>query len=235
MATNFMKVGEFHKVFQHPIKTEVDNTVFTTNPKLVDLRMNLINEEFNELKQALSENNIVEVCDALSDMLYVIYGAGHAFGIDLDKLFASYQRVIETYDMKMPDDFDGDAKYVQTQLAIIDSSFENLRSDVKAENMTNVGLAMVKMIGDIYTFGDVLQIDLNKAFDIVHDSNMTKACRNETEAQETVADIKLKGVYKDPQYKLSDDGKYWIVYDATNGKILKSKYYKPADLTFVKS
>lgn len=231
MVSNFLKVGEFHKVFQHPIKTEMDVGVFTTNPKLVELRMNLINEEFNELKQAVTDNNIVEVCDALADMMYVIYGAGHAFGTDLDKLFTHEQKSVILPSNTV---FDGTTVTVQQSLTTIETSFINLRSDVKSENMTNVGISLANMLSVIYDAGQALQIDLDKAFDIVHDSNMTKACRNELEAQETVADIKTKGVYKDPQYKLSNDGKYWIVYDATNGKILKSKYYKPADLTFVK-
>ena len=62
------------------------------NEKIVQLRYELIREELEELNQAIKENNIKEVADALTDILYVAYGAGHAFGIDLDKCFSEVQQ-----------------------------------------------------------------------------------------------------------------------------------------------
>ncbi|MDC0163661.1 nucleoside triphosphate pyrophosphohydrolase family protein, partial [Candidatus Pelagibacter sp.] len=59
--------------------------------KINTLRINLISEELEELKKAISDNNIVEIADALTDILYVTYGAGHAFGINLDKCFHEVQ------------------------------------------------------------------------------------------------------------------------------------------------
>ena len=157
--SNFEKVGEFHKLFQHPKYDVLNKTIFESNPKLVDLRVGLIEEEFNELKDAIKNKDFVEVADALTDMLYVIYGAGHAFGINLDKSFAK-----------------------------------------------------------------------------VHDSNMTKACliNKEQEAIDTINHIKsCEPRYKQPEYKLSDDGKYYIIYDKETGKILKNKYYCPVDLKYI--
>lgn len=154
MSTNFNKVKEFHTVFEHPINTKTDPTVFDTNRKLVNLRKQLIGEEWNELCVAIDNEDIVEVADALTDILYVVYGAGLALGIDLDK-----------------------------------------------------------------------------SFDLVHKSNMTKACKTEQEAQETVEFHKDR--YPNPSYRKSIDGNYWIVTDE-NGKILKSKYYTPVDLSYVK-
>ena len=60
--------------------------------KVIDLRISLIKEELDEFQEALKEKNLIEVADALTDLLYVTYGAGHAFGIDLDKCFAEVQR-----------------------------------------------------------------------------------------------------------------------------------------------
>jgi predicted HAD superfamily Cof-like phosphohydrolase len=60
--------------------------------KIVQLRIDLIEEELNELKEAVKNNDIVEVADALTDILYVTYGAGHSFGVDLDKCFDEVQR-----------------------------------------------------------------------------------------------------------------------------------------------
>jgi predicted HAD superfamily Cof-like phosphohydrolase len=153
-STNFQKVKEFMTVFKQNTFTTPQLNVFTEDPHIVRLREALIEEEFKELQVAIKNNDMVEVADALTDLLYVIYGAGHAFGIDLDK-----------------------------------------------------------------------------SFDIVHNSNMTKACNTEEEAKETVKTIKEKGTYKDPQYR--KEGKYWVVFDNSNGKILKSNRYTPADLTFI--
>ena len=85
--TNFEKVGLFMKTFGQEVKTSAG----LSTDKINSLRISLINEELEELKKAISENNIVEVADALTDILYVAYGAGHAFGIDLDKCFKEVQ------------------------------------------------------------------------------------------------------------------------------------------------
>jgi predicted HAD superfamily Cof-like phosphohydrolase len=155
--SNFNKVGEFHELFEHPKCDKLNKTIFVDNPKLVDLRLKLIQEEVDELKEAFEKHDFKEVADALSDILYVVYGAGHVFGIDLDKTFAE-----------------------------------------------------------------------------VHESNMTKACKTEDEAKETIEFIKqTQPRYKDPSYKLSSDGKYYIIYDKETGKILKNKNYKEVDLSFI--
>ncbi len=157
--SNFEKVGEFHSLFEHPKYDKLNKEIFENNEKLVDLRLKLIEEEFNELKEAFQKKNFIEVADALSDILYVVYGAGHAFGINLDKTFEE-----------------------------------------------------------------------------VHQSNMTKACISEEEAIETINYIKEKETrYKNPSYKKSKDGKYYIIYDKETGKILKNKNYKEVDLKFIEN
>ena len=85
--TNFEKVGLFMKTFGQEVKTKPE----LSNDKINDLRISLINEELEELKKAIEDNDILEVADALTDILYVAYGAGHAFGIDLDKCFNEVQ------------------------------------------------------------------------------------------------------------------------------------------------
>ena len=86
--TNFEKVGHFMKTFGQEVKTSAE----LSNEKINLLRISLINEELNELKKAIEENNTLEVADALTDILYVTYGAGHAFGINLDKCFDEVQK-----------------------------------------------------------------------------------------------------------------------------------------------
>ncbi len=85
--TNFNKVGIFMKTFGQEIKNRPS---FSTE-KINQLRISLIQEELDELKEAMANNNLLEVADALTDLLYVTYGAGHAFGIDLDKCFNEVQ------------------------------------------------------------------------------------------------------------------------------------------------
>ena len=85
--TNFEKVGIFMKTFGQEVKTKAE----LSNDKINKLRISLINEELEELKKAVKDNDILEVADALTDILYVAYGAGHAFGINLDKCFNEVQ------------------------------------------------------------------------------------------------------------------------------------------------
>ena len=85
--TNFEKVGLFMKTFGQDVKTKPS----LSTKKINDLRISLIIEELNELKDAIKNNDLVETADALTDILYVTYGAGQAFGINLDKCFEEVQ------------------------------------------------------------------------------------------------------------------------------------------------
>ena len=85
--SNFNKVGTFMKTFGQEVKNKPS---FSTD-KINRLRINLIKEELDELQEAMKNNDLLEVADALTDILYVTYGAGHAFGIDLDKCFDEVQ------------------------------------------------------------------------------------------------------------------------------------------------
>ena len=85
--TNFEKVGFFMKTFGQDVK---QSSSFSSE-KINALRVNLIKEELDELIEAINKKDLVEVADALTDILYVTYGAGHAFGINLDKCFDEVQ------------------------------------------------------------------------------------------------------------------------------------------------
>jgi len=86
--TNFESV----KIFMETFGQEVKNKASFPNEKIVKLRSSLIEEELSELKIALEQKNLEEVADALTDILYVTYGAGHAFGINLDRCFEEVQK-----------------------------------------------------------------------------------------------------------------------------------------------
>jgi len=85
--TNFEKVGIFMKTFDQEIKNKASFSTESINR----LRYDLIKEELDELKEAFEKKDLIEVADALTDILYVAYGAGHALGINLDKCFDEVQ------------------------------------------------------------------------------------------------------------------------------------------------
>ena len=85
--TNFEKVGLFMKTFGQEVKLSAS----FSSDKINKLRIDLIEEELEELKDAINKKDLKETIDALTDILYVTYGAGHAFGVNLDKCFAEVQ------------------------------------------------------------------------------------------------------------------------------------------------
>ena len=86
--TNFEKVGLFMKTFGQEVKKNPG----LSSEKINKLRISLINEELEEFKEAIKNNDLKETVDALTDILYVTYGAGHAFGVNLDKCFDEVQQ-----------------------------------------------------------------------------------------------------------------------------------------------
>ena len=86
--TNFEKVGLFMKTFGQELKVKPS----LSSEKINKLRINLINEELEEFKEAIKNNDLKEAIDALTDILYVTYGAGHAFGVNLDECFDEVQK-----------------------------------------------------------------------------------------------------------------------------------------------
>ena len=148
--SNFEKVKEFNESFGVTVHNNPQKNIVVEDPELTKLRLDLILEEVSELKEAVKTNDFTEIVDALSDILYVVYGAGVSFGVNLDK-----------------------------------------------------------------------------SFDIVHKSNMSKLCKTEKEAEETVEWYKDKFSkkelpYDSPSIRKSNDDKYWVVYNKSTGKILKS-------------
>ena len=151
--SQYQKVVDFHKCAGHPFFDTIQHDYTIEKPERVKFRVELIKEELAELIDAVKDNNIKEIVDALSDILYVTYGMGAELGIDLDK-----------------------------------------------------------------------------SFDIVHDTNMTKLCKTEHEAIDTVKWYKeSESRYDSPSYRKSLDGEYWIVYNKSNDKILKSNQYIAAN------
>ena len=146
--SNFDKVLEFNESFGVTNNLTTQLNIFDENPSLVSYRLDLIKEEVEELKDAIEKKDFKETIDALSDILYVVYGAFTCFGINADE-----------------------------------------------------------------------------AYDLVHKSNMSKLCKNKKEAIATVEYYKNDTRYDSPTYRLSPDGKYYVVYNESTSKILKSINY----------
>ena len=87
-VSNFELVGDFMEAFGQQVELEPTWPDFNTR----ELRLDLIQEELDELAQAMEDRDMVQIADALTDLLYVVYGAGHVFGIDLDECFAEVHR-----------------------------------------------------------------------------------------------------------------------------------------------
>jgi predicted HAD superfamily Cof-like phosphohydrolase len=148
--TNFLKVINFNKSFGIPVFKCLQKNITKEDPDLIKYRLSLINEEVEELKDAVDNNDFKEIVDALGDILYVVYGMGTSIGVNLDD-----------------------------------------------------------------------------AFKIIHESNMSKLCNSEDEAIKTVEWYKNnEKKYDSPEYRKSEDGTKWVVFNKSTKKILKSINYK---------
>lgn len=169
---------------------------------LTDLRSALLQEEINELKQAIADNNRVEILDALCDIKYVNDGNANYLNAETESLEDVFWH-----------------NYIWTK--DLNGLVESLCSlDVNDVELINV---MVGIISS--TLGFTLE-NFKTALDRVHESNMSKFCKDEIEANETVLSYHFKGI--DAYYKQNDT--HWVIYRESDNKILKSINYKPVKL-----
>ena len=268
-STNFQLVRHFCKVFGQPTPAILQRNILEENPKLMQFRLSLIEEEIRELNEAFEENNMIEVIDALNDIEYVVYGMGVTIGSDLDEAFKIIHETImsklyineqEAFDTMVsykslsnfqtvvnflklighaaPDNLqkniiEENPKLVQFRLSMIEQHFKKLKKAVEENNMTKVIITLVNIIFDVYSMGVTIGVDLDETFKIVHESNMSKLCRTEQEAMDTLLHYKTVPDFANVnvKYRSSDDGKYFVVYNGDTGKVLKSKYFTLPDFS----
>ena len=286
--TNFDKIKEFHAASGLALADTPQYNVFE-NKKLTDLRVALIMEEVGELLDAAKQKDHKEIIDALSDILYVVYGAGASFGIDLNQ--SLIDRLIRKK-MCDPNNIEGKTTFEIVRERIKDQWTEDgvvIQSTIDYDAMNNDEIAkammfpiykwtqqlerrvfdkdfegvqssLTKILAMVYAVGARFGVDLDKSYDIVHSSNMTKFCLTEDLAQRTVEsyeqkyqqlkeehnypdtgieedikkwqdDLKARNinVYDSASYRKSSDGKYFVVFNDSTKKILKSIEYTPAD------
>ncbi len=127
-------------------------------------------------------------------------------------------------------------KLVDLRIALIREEFNELQDAVKDKDMTETLDALSDILVVVYGMGAAFGLDLDKGMGLVHDSNMSKICSTEEEAQQTVEWYKQQysegnQPYDTPNYRPSPDGDRWVVYNESTGKILKSINYKPVDFS----
>ncbi len=224
--TDFEKVCEFNKCFDFPVH---DNMY---DAKCLKLRLDLIKEEIDELIEAFNTNDYIEEQDACADILYVAYGMAYTYKWNSDDYFKNkyfLKTEIETNltlfkNLHYPDNV--------TKEKLIDMLFDIYNDLVHSTNLKDVELTqdhLHKLIYHIYLFQHTAGYDSDRIFTIVHESNMSKLCKTEEEAIQTVdkylEDYK-NGVtnYDSPYYYKLDNGLY-VIKNKSTGKALKSINY----------
>lgn len=249
MPTHNEDVYTFNKAFGVFISEKLNLDLINEDKHLANLRYSLIAEEVSELKEAIENNDFTEIIDALSDILYVAYGAGVSFGLDLDKDFTNFLNYIYNMSISLETTTffkncrEIYAKIITTspeindfnklfQDNIINYTEKIKRNLIDYEDVNELSSNLCQLILNVYLLGYVYDIDLDAAFTIVHNSNMSKLCDTEELAKKTVQYyIDTEPRYDSPSYRKSDLGNYYVIFNKNTGKILKSIKYNPANFT----
>ena len=149
---------------------------------------------------------------------------------------SNYEKIVEfhkAFGLVHNDDHEqstlDDEALVKLRLGLSEEEFGELKEAIKERDFTEVRDAIADLLYVTYGTASSFGIHADKDFDVIHKSNMTKLCKTEDEAKETVQwykDNKLS-VYDSPNYRLSNDKIHWVVYNESTGKILKSINYQP--------
>jgi predicted HAD superfamily Cof-like phosphohydrolase len=216
--SNFEKVCEFNTAFD-VVKYDADDIIHIfKNPndnqiKMFNLRCDLVIEECKELQEAINNNDKIEVRDAISDILYVLYGIGYTYSFNMNQI-----QLITNQNERNPSQ-------------ILNKAL-NLKNLNKFDVFKNETLYLTRLV---YDYAEYMNICVNSDFNIVHQSNMSKLCDDEDIAIKTVESY-VKKYIQDPvktpydspyYYKIDVNGvdKY-VVKNKSTGKVLKSIKYK---------
>ena len=247
--TNYQKVAEFNMTFDCPqiYHAEFDrkNWIKPETEKVLKYRCDLIKEEgIEEFGKALYEKNRVEMIDAICDSLYVLYGAAWTMEIDIDVHFKYFFDINVTNFTTLKTIYQKETNMheinMYEKLAELHLKFINFESEFRKTMLSGSGefdkvvSLLIMMIITTYRMGVILNFNVDEAFNIVHESNMSKLCKSEEEARQTVDDYKKKyesgkSTYDTPYYYKKE--KYYVIKNQSTGKVLKSINYKPVNLT----
>lgn len=243
MLSNYQKVRDFNISFGIGRTAQPDD-------KLFNLRWDLIQEESNELFDAINNKDNIEVIDAVSDILYVVFGASDSFEYDIDNdinnPLETIDNIITRLNLKLSPNIE-QMPFCNDRMKLI---FENEKLNKLKEDYTyelfqlseafdtkNIPIIIKQLVvihNYMYVFAYLFGFDLDHTFDLVHQSNMSKLAETEEIAQQTVKWYKENEPrYDSPAYRLSpilvNEQKRWVIYNHNTGKALKSINYQPVN------
>ena len=223
------KVKQFHLASGQTISETPYDRIFLERPDIVLLRYQLIKEEVDELSVAIEKNDFIEILDALMDILYVLYGAAITYGAHtITNTFDNYIKSIHDHKISSK----SIKKVLSNRFKI---ELVSLREELElyhcAKSISEIERLLNNMIIRVYTMCLLQNIDADYCFNLVHVSNMSKFCKSETVAKETIEWYKKQKntPYDSPAYYYNENTKLWVVFNKSTGKVLKSHLYHPVD------
>ncbi len=231
--SDFHKVCEFNKCFDFPTHDDFSDM------KCLNLRLDLIDEEIKELKQAYETLDLTEEKDACADILYVAYGMAYTYKYDSDHhMMTNFKHKVNDdnhiYTLFKSLEYDYTDKDRTHLLNKIYDMFYHITLSVEFKDIRVIMKFLHELIYYVYAFQYVSGYDSDYIFDVVHKSNMSKLCINEDEAIKTVnkyLDEYQKGVspYDSPYYYQLENGLF-VIKNKSSGKALKSINYTKVKL-----
>lgn len=228
VKSDYEKVCEFNKAFDFPQYNDF------LNSQTLKLRLDLIKEEITELKEAYSNNDTVEILDACADILYVAYGMAYTYKINSD-VFLNY--LILNKNITLFENIILTTKEIvkiHDILNMIYMEYDKLEKCCVENNKEWIN-ALHNIIIYVYDLQKELKYDSDKIFTIVHDSNMSKLCKSEIEAIQTVEKYQQeynsgKSPYDSVYYYKLADSDLYVIKNKSSGKALKSINYTKVKL-----
>ena len=201
------------------------------------LRLDLIEEEIKELGQAIKTNDLIEIRDAIADILYVVIGMPVSLAIDIVSKYeeSCKNNLFETkeYDDLFSINFDKfdldifrNKEYINKHYTYLYNSFKSLEKFTNQKNSNSIVNYLSHLLYITYSIGKCYSINVRNDFDIVHKSNMSKICSSEDEAKRTIEKYKNDKKYPNTYYIKNDYG--YVVRNKSNNKVLKNINYTPA-------
>ena len=220
---HFEDVKQFMNLFSQTVNTD------PTMPSLktLELRIELIREEITELSEALYNDDLVEIADALTDILYVVYGAYATFGTEPEMNIIQPQPAFSGYPVRVPT-----ATESFQILSVLKNSLSDLEKQFSAFQIPNDAIVdsasyyLDNILNAVYKFSNKINLDINSCFEEVHNSNMSKALNSVDEAKQSI-ELRIKegraGDYADAD--IVQNGNFTLIKRKVDGKVLKGLHY----------
>lgn len=215
--------------FMHMMGQPVLETPTCPTSKLGILRCNLIAEEVEELSEAFENDDYVEIADALADILYVTFGAYASFGLPVQAAYKYQDKAVECGNeatlLTM-----GEAVRINKAF---NTQLQNLMHSLGTDSLRHVEVALDEIIAITYQTAWLSGIDIFSCFKEVHDSNMSKACLTQSDAESSIV---MRKHNPDTREKymgavVRQIGERFIICRGSDGKVLKGKHYFEPDLS----